>query len=45
VIVTVSLPLLVQSPLGGGRTVRFDEIAFTQVRLEDIRSGDSSSGI
>jgi uncharacterized protein len=31
---------LVQSPLGGGCTVRFDEIAFTQVRLEDIRSGD-----
>jgi len=31
---------LVQSPLGGGCTARFDEIAFAPVRLADIRSGD-----
>ena len=31
---------LVQSPLGGGCTVQFDEIAFAPVRLADIRSGD-----
>jgi regulation of enolase protein 1 (concanavalin A-like superfamily) len=30
---------LVQSPLGEGCTARFDEIAFAQVRLADIRSG------
>jgi uncharacterized protein len=31
---------LVQSPLGGGCTARFDDIAFAPVRLADIRSGD-----
>jgi uncharacterized protein len=31
---------LVQSPLGGGCTARFDEIAFAPVRLADIRSGE-----
>jgi uncharacterized protein len=31
---------LVQSPLGEGCTVRFDEIAFAPVRLTEIRSGD-----
>lgn len=31
---------VVQSPLGGGCTARFDEIAFAPVRLADVRSGD-----
>ena len=36
----LQIGFLVQSPLGEGCTARFDEIAFAQVRLADIRSGD-----